>query len=206
MGIRKVNENMLAVALALVAFSNLVHGDIADSDANPRVFLDPQQAFYVESNLEFTLLHEIAHAVFDTNNIPILGGHENAADQVAVMLMITHNHGVDGALMNRMLAVSDEWMMQWQRDVGREATVFWDSHPLPIQRFYDISCLAYGADPQTLETVRNESRLPIERAWGCDQEYKKSRQALSWLTKRATHLEFDHSWNLTKQTLETINE
>lgn len=175
------------------------HSFAGSSDSDPIDYLKKvnDHRFYIESNLEFTLLHELAHAVIDINHVPVLGGQENAADQIAVMLMITTNHGVDDSLLEKLLVISAEWMMEWREETDTGITVFWDNHPLAIQRFFQITCLTYGADPEIVERIRKESWLPIERAWNCDKEYLKNREALAWLASEYSHMEIDESWSLT---------
>jgi len=158
-----------------------------------------ERIFYIDSNLEFTLLHELAHAVIDINHVPVLGGQENAADQIAILLMITTHHGVGGDLLDKLIAISGEWMMEWQEQVASGDVTYWDAHPLQIQRFYELTCLVYGAEPDVIETIRTESWLPIQRAWYCNQEYVKNREALAWLAKEYSHVEFDADWNLVTQ-------
>lgn len=158
--------------------------------------------FYIESNLEFTLLHELAHAVIEVNNIPVLGGHEQAADQVALMMLLTdqrHKGALTSVSLNKLLAISGEWFLEWQTEMSNNQAVYWDAHPLTIQRFYDVTCLAYGSNPDVLESLRKEKWLPVERAWNCDLEFKKTRQALAWLTKKVSHYELDSNWNFVKR-------
>lgn len=162
-------------------------------------------SFYIDSNLEFTLLHELAYAVIDINHVPVLGGQESAADQIAIMLMIITHHRIDRDLLDRLIAISGEWMMEWQEELATGETVYWDNHPLQIQRFYELTCLVYGADPDSVETIRTESWLPIQRAWYCNQEYIKNREALAWLAKQYSHFELDADWNLTPQELQHAN-
>jgi hypothetical protein len=165
-----------------------------------------EEKYYIESNLEFTLLHELGHAVIDIHKIPVLGGQEKAADQFAVMLMIITNQGVDSALMDKLVAVSGEWMLEWQEEIRGNLATFWDTHPLPIQRFYEIACLVYGADPDSVETFRTDSWLPIERAWLCSEEYIKNREALAWMAKKYSRVYFDANWGLKDQVGQSPNQ
>jgi len=154
--------------------------------------------FYVQSNLEFTLLHELAHAVIEIHDIPVLGGQEQAADQIAVMLLLTdkrNNGALNPVVLNKLLAISGEWMLEWKAEIKNNQTVYWGTHPLTIQRFYDVTCLAYGSNPDVLESFRKDNWLPIERAWNCDLEYIKTRKALAWLVKKVSNSELDENWN-----------
>ena len=158
--------------------------------------------FYVQSNLEFTLLHELAHAVIELNDIPVLGGQEKAADQVALMLLIMtddiNKKDVNPDLLNKLLAISGEWMLEWQKETKSNQPIYWGTHPLTIQRFYEVTCLIYGSDPDKLESLRKDKILPVERAWDCDIEFKQTRKALAWLATQVTDYKFNESWDLVK--------
>lgn len=161
-----------------------------------------QRDFYTQSNLEFTLLHELAHAVIELNDIPVLGGQEQAADQVALMLLLmaddANRKDINPALLNKLLAISGEYMLEWQEEKKASQPVYWGTHPLAIQRFYEVTCLVYGSNPDELESLRKDSMLPVERAWDCDLEFEKTREALSWLVTQVTDFEFNESWDLEK--------
>ena len=112
----------------------------------------------MQSNLEFTLLHELAHAVIELNDIPVLGGQEKAADQVALMLLImtddVNKKDVNPDLLNKLLAISGEWMLEWQKETKSNQPIYWGTHPLTIQRFYEVTCLIYGSDPDKLRVFK----------------------------------------------------
>jgi len=48
-----------------------------------------------------------------------------------------------------------------------------DVHSLDAQRFYNVLCLAYGADPKLFADVVEQKHLPQERAEGCADEYRQ---------------------------------
>lgn len=191
------------LSLLLILSSSITNASNNHTSVKPASF-DPamafQQVFYTQSNLEFTLLHELAHAVIDLNDIPVLGGQEQAADQIALMLLILANHSSEQSInpetLNKLLAISGEWMLEWQEEKKSNLPAYWGTHPLSIQRFYEVTCLAYGSHPEQMETIRKESMLPVERAWDCDLEFKKTREALAWLVSKVTDYEFNNSWKL----------
>ena len=87
----------------------------------------------VLANLEFTLLHEIGHALIDHFELPVFGREEDAADQIATTTMILRNNAdVDAYAIDRLLAVSGQWL----------SDVFWGAHmpsgtviPFPFSAF-----------------------------------------------------------------------
>ena len=48
---------------------------------------------------------------------------------------------------------------------------FADAHGTPAQRFYNLLCIAYGADAQLFGDMVEEAHLPKERADDCKDEY-----------------------------------
>jgi hypothetical protein len=48
---------------------------------------------------------------------------------------------------------------------------FSDIHGAPAQRYYNLLCLAYGAEPTVFADVVAKGYLPKERAIGCKREY-----------------------------------
>jgi hypothetical protein len=206
----KISRVIIVVVLLALgsSFSSAAQNktESIDEESSGNITFDPARAFhqdfYVQSNLEFTLLHELAHAVIELNDIPIFGGQEQAADQVALMLLMMaddfNKQDINTDLLNKLLAISGEWMLEWQKEEKNSQPIYWDSHPLAIQRFYDVTCLAYGSNPDKLEALRKEKILPVERAWDCDIEFKKTRKALAWLATKVTDFEFNEFWDLVK--------
>ena len=117
----------------------------------------------------YVVAHEFGHAVFDLLNIPSFGGAEDAADQFSTYLML--HFGKEEA---RRLISGAAYSY---RDAVQNSTVilplqaFSDVHGLPAQRFYNLLCVAYGADPHIFADV--EQYLPKPRAIGCNREYNQ---------------------------------
>jgi hypothetical protein len=112
-------------------------------------------------------LHEFGHAVFDYLQVPILGREEDAADQFAAYFLLQFAKS-DA----RDLIVGAAYA--YNLDASRPTTKknpFADEHGLPAQRFYNILCMAYGADPQLFADAVEKGYLPKERAEGCADEY-----------------------------------
>jgi hypothetical protein len=60
-------------------------------------------------------------------------------------------------------------------------TKFADEHGLPAQRFYNVLCLAYGADQNLFSDVVEKGYLPKKRAEGCVAEYEETAFAFKTL-------------------------
>jgi hypothetical protein len=61
-----------------------------------------------------------------------------------------------------------------------KANPFADEHGLPAQRFYNVLCIAYGADSKLFADAVEKGYLPKERAEGCADEYEQ----VAWAMKK----------------------
>ena len=58
---------------------------------------------------------------------------------------------------------------------------FADEHGTPAQRFFNLLCIAYGADPKLFSDVVEKGFLPEDRAVGCKREYVQLSHAFETL-------------------------
>jgi hypothetical protein len=58
---------------------------------------------------------------------------------------------------------------------------FADVHGTSGQRFYNLLCLAYGAEPEVFADLVEKKYLPESRAEGCADEYKQVSYAVQKL-------------------------
>jgi Putative metallopeptidase len=126
-----------------------------------------------------TILHEVAHAMFDMLRVPVLGREEEAADQVATYIMLQ----VGKAQARRVIAGA---AYAYKTEAEAEKTPpgikqFADAHGTPAQRLYNLLCLAYGADPQLFGDFVEKGYLPNERAEDCKDEYQQVAYAFQQL-------------------------
>ena len=111
-------------------------------------------------------LHEAGHLVFNALKIPFFGREEDAADQFSTYIMLKFSK--DEA---RRLILGSAY--QYKGDLTSPTVTvalqkYADEHGTPAQRFYNLLCLAYGADPklfgdlvrQTIFAGRSCRRLP----------------------------------------------
>lgn len=122
-------------------------------------------------------LHEVAHALFDQLRIPILGREEDAADQLAAFILL---HSSERTARDLVLGVA--WMYGQEAKgatVGKGALA--DAHGLAGQRFYNLLCMAYGAEPRLFSDLIEKKYLPETRAEGCEDEYRQVAYAVGRL-------------------------
>jgi uncharacterized membrane protein YhaH (DUF805 family) len=118
-------------------------------------------------------LHEIGHAVFDLLQVPVFGRQEDAADQIAAFIIL--NFGPDFAQKH----INGAARYFRSMDIRLSHTAYSDEHGTPAQRFYNMLCIAYGAQPQTFKNVIDSGILPKERAAHCGQEYEQVKFAFA---------------------------
>jgi hypothetical protein len=56
-------------------------------------------------------------------------------------------------------------------EVTAPLAAFSEAHAAPAQRFYNLLCLAYGADATLFAGLVEKGYLPKDRAKGCKREY-----------------------------------
>jgi hypothetical protein len=127
-------------------------------------------------------LHEVGHAVFDLWKIPVLGREEDAADLFSIYIMLRFPK--DEA---RRLILGNAY--QYKDDIKAPTVTmamqkFADEHGTPSQRFFNVLCMAYGADARLFEHFVTSGLLPQARAEGCEDEYQAASYAIRTLMGR----------------------
>jgi Putative metallopeptidase len=124
-------------------------------------------------------LHEFGHVVFYLLNVPVFGREEDAADQFSAYMML--HFGPDEA--RRLIAGAAYVFKSDLRkpQVTLNLKDFSDSHGMPAERFYNLLCLAFGADANLFGEIVKKGYLPVERAIGCEDEYHQLAHAFHGL-------------------------
>jgi hypothetical protein len=119
----------------------------------------------------FWTLHEAGHAAFHIYNLPLFGRQEDAADLFSAYLMLHFGH--DQA--RRWILGAAYTAEEFSKDFA-PMDAYWAIHGLPQQRFFNLLCLAYGADPKTFAAATNrmmkQGYLPPVRADNCEYEFQ----------------------------------
>lgn len=176
-------------------------GPLYDPESNkiliPYLFIEEiksrfQNAKYAESGvsvndatldaLMHTLFHELAHALIWTYELPVLGKEEDAADNLATVLLIEYFE--DGAEI--AISAADLFDLESADRAVLEDEDFWDEHSLDDQRFYSTMCLVYGSDPDTYSNLKTELGFTEQRAELCIVEYESVSR--SWFDVLEPHM------------------
>jgi hypothetical protein len=129
-----------------------------------------------------TTFHEFAHAMFDMLRVPVLGREEDAADQVSAYIMLHL-----GKAEARRLITGAAYAYKTEAEAAKAppgVKQFADAHGTPAQRFFNLLCIAYGADPQLFGDMVKKGHLPKERAEDCKDEYEQVAYAFHQLIGR----------------------
>lgn len=117
----------------------------------------------------YVFAHEMGHALFDLLDVPVFGRAEDAADQFATYVVLQF-----GKEQARRLILGTAYSYKnyiSNSTVTAPLAAFSDAHSPPPERFYNLLCLAYGADSKLFADFVSEGYLPQSRARGCRREY-----------------------------------
>ncbi|MGA7231583.1 MAG: DUF4344 domain-containing metallopeptidase [Xanthobacteraceae bacterium] len=120
----------------------------------------------------FTTLHEVGHAAFDIFGVPIFGHEEDAADNFATYIMLQFGRAQARRLIGGAAWAWRAYLGDYRRNpvMQTRLAAFASDHGLPQERFYNLLCLAFGADKG--EFADAESYLPPTRSPKCSYEYQ----------------------------------
>ncbi|HEY9226555.1 MAG TPA: DUF4344 domain-containing metallopeptidase [Gemmatimonadaceae bacterium] len=110
----------------------------------------------------FAVAHELGHAMIDLFHLPVLGKSEDAADQFAAMMFLSHNRP------NPVLAAAIAFE-QAARNAQLDREALGDEHALDGQREANLVCWLYASDSATFASVAHI--LPEQRRANCREEY-----------------------------------
>jgi hypothetical protein len=147
---------------------------------------------FVLGNVQFVLLHELAHLVIDEKKVPVLGSEEYAADYIAAMMLIRPVSGLPVAnetLLRFAVNTADGFVIAWERSAEFASPIpYWGTHALTVQRFSTVACLLYGSNPERFAALPGLVQMPFARAQSCPGEFEKAAYAVDWLfTTYARH-------------------
>ncbi len=160
---------MAIIALAVSCLIGLPKA----AQAEFRFGRDDDMQAYVESNLLAVFYHELGHALIDILRLPIFGQEEDAADVLSVFLIDAFYEEESAVQLAYDTAFG---FLDWADEEPEPA--YWDVHGPDLQRYYNLVCLFYGANPDERAEVAQDLELPEERADYCADEYDQA--ADSW--------------------------
>jgi len=128
----------------------------------------------------FLVAHEIGHALFDIFEIPVFGREEDAADQIAAYFLLQLGkeriHGLVAGAAHAYTGYMKDFAQNPKVAIPLQA--FSSNHGSPEERFYNLLCMAYGAEPELFTDLVEKGYLPKTRAGSCRYEFRTLLQAV----------------------------
>jgi len=117
-------------------------------------------------------LHEVGHATFDILDVPIFGHPEDAADNFATYILLQFGEGQAHRLIEGAAWAWWAYLGDYKKNpvVPLRLSAFASDHGLPQERFYNLICLAIGADRVGFADLA--IYLPQTRSSHCLFEYQ----------------------------------
>ena len=127
------------------------------------------------------MLHEVAHALFDLLELPVLGREEDAADQVAAYMLLRLG---DEAARRLILGTARAYYVEELKTGDcRSLEQYSGEHSTPAQRAINLLCIAYGANKKLFSDIVDKGFLTKERAKWCCEEYEQVEDAFETLIR-----------------------
>lgn len=138
---------------------------------------------FVIGNTMFTFYHELGHALVDMLEIPVLGREEDAADSLAIWLMVPEE---PDPLAEAMLLAAAEAYILAALQGEEDDLAYWGEHSLDLQRFAAIHCLLYGSNPEGFAELAQAVEMPQDDRDRCPATY--AQVEASWQAVLSPHL------------------
>ena len=128
----------------------------------------------------FVIAHEMGHALFELHGIPVFGREEDAADQFAAYFMLHMGTHAPRTYITGAVYAYSEYLKNYQDDpkVVVPLKALASNHGAPQERFFNLVCIAYGAQPNVFADMIENGMLPKTRARGCAYEFRTIRYAV----------------------------
>jgi Putative metallopeptidase len=121
----------------------------------------------------FILAHEFTHALINMYDLPVLGREEDAADELATLILLKANNGGEYVFDAARFWYGLSRLTQKVPTLSDYA----DVHSLDLTRAYDMVCDLAGSSKQAYQQVARAKLLPASRLPGCPQEYEQHVQS-----------------------------
>jgi hypothetical protein len=159
-----------AATAALLCCAMLAGPAFAQDDADQ---VESDAMDFALHDAEYTMYHEIGHLLVNELGLPVLGKEEDAADALAVILMLNNTPDLDESA-NALVDSADGWYYNAVK--ANRATVedlmYYDSHSLDIQRAYAMVCMMVGAQPEEFKETADDYNMDADGQGQCAYTYQ----------------------------------
>ncbi|MEM7645219.1 MAG: DUF4344 domain-containing metallopeptidase, partial [Pseudomonadota bacterium] len=129
---------------------------------------------FTRSNIVGTLYHELAHALVDLLDLPIMGLEEDAADAFAIHLIDRLHPEMEARAMVQDIA----YLYGFEHEERDGDFPYWSRYSTDARRGFNALCFFYGGDPAGRAGFARKVELPSERRDSCPEE--RARQKAAW--------------------------
>ena len=133
----------------------------------------------LDNTVAFFATHEFGHALIGELNLGVVGGEEDAVDDLAGAILILDKRE------DVMLDAIDAFQGLSKLTAGSKPAYF-DEHSFTEQRAYNTTCLVYGSNPKRWKVLVDKGFLPPARAVRCPSEFE--RKIKGWGAMLAGHV------------------
>jgi hypothetical protein len=135
--------------------------------------LNPQYSQYrlgtaVGAVDSFILAHEFTHALIAIYDLPVLGREEDAADELATLILLKAPQGG-----KYVFDAAQFWYGLSKSQRVPSISDYADVHSLDLQRAYAMVCDLAGSSKANFQQVAQLKLLPAARLQSCPAEYKQ---------------------------------
>ena len=134
----------------------------------------------------YSVYHEIGHMLSFEFDLPVLGRQEDAADSLAVLMMLTDPDDQDAANVALVDAADGWWASAVNKDDVGVFNYSFGVHSLDIERAFAMVCLMVGKDPEWFKEAAEFYELNQDQIDGCAGTYYDVER--SWTQLLEPHL------------------
>jgi hypothetical protein len=116
----------------------------------------------------FILAHEFTHALIAIYDLPVLGKEEDAADELATLILLKAPQGG-----KYVFDAAQFWYGLSKSQNVPAISDYADVHSLDLQRAYAMICDLAGSSKENFQQVARLKLLPAARLQSCPAEYKQ---------------------------------
>ena len=111
----------------------------------------------------FTFLHELGHALVGELELPITGKGEDAADEIATLILSQR------AKSSQIARAGATWFEVKAKTPGHK-DAYWSSHSFDRVRYEAILCLMYGSDKKTHAPMMEQLKVRKDKLAKCERD------------------------------------